>query len=153
MAANESSSLTGNRDLGALLRDLRRKDGAVKNNNLLGYAFIAPAMVLYLIFNIWPIVRGLLMAFTDYRFVYPETRWDFNGVSNFVKLAGDTKVREAFLIALQYTVIVLPITIVLALLVAVLISRVGVGASFYRWVVYLPSILPIAVSFLMFREM
>ena len=153
MAANESSSLTGNRDLGALLRDLRRKDGAVKNNNLLGYAFIAPAMVLYLIFNIWPIVRGLLMAFTDYRFVYPETRWEFNGVNNFVKLAGDTKVREAFLIALQYTVIVLPITIVLALLVAVLISRVGVGASFYRWVVYLPSILPIAVSFLMFREM
>ena len=36
---------------------------------------------------------------------------------------------------------------------AILISRVRHGSAFYRWVVYLPSILPVAVSFLMFREM
>ncbi len=77
MAINESGSLSGTRDLGALLRNLRSKDKGVKYNNLLGYAFIAPAMILYLVFNIWPIVRGLLMAFTDYRFVYPDTRWVF----------------------------------------------------------------------------
>ena len=153
MAVNESGSLSGTRDLGALLRNLRSKDKGVKYNNLLGYAFIAPAMILYLVFNIWPIVRGLLMAFTDYRFVYPDTRWDFNGVNNFTKMAGDKNVHEALGVALKYTALVLPVTIILALLVAVLISRVRHGASFYRWVVYLPSILPVAVSFLMFREM
>lgn len=153
MAVNESGSLSGTRDLGVLLRNLRSKDKGVKYNNLLGYAFIAPAMILYLVFNIWPIVRGLLMAFTDYRFVYPDTRWDFNGVNNFTKMAGDKNVHEALGVALKYTALVLPVTIILALLVAVLISRVRHGASFYRWVVYLPSILPVAVSFLMFREM
>ena len=153
MAVNESGSLSGTRDLGVLLRNLRSKDKGTKYNNLLGYAFIAPAMILYLVFNIWPIVRGLLMAFTDYRFVYPDTRWDFNGVNNFTKMAGDTNVHEALGVALKYTALVLPVTIILALLVAVLISRVRHGASFYRWVVYLPSILPVAVSFLMFREM
>ena len=153
MAVNESGSLSGTRDLGVLLRNLRSKDKGVKYNNLLGYAFIAPAMILYLVFNIWPIVRGLLMAFTDYRFVYPDTRWDFNGINNFTKMAGDKNVHEALGVALKYTALVLPVTIILALLVAVLISRVRHGASFYRWVVYLPSILPVAVSFLMFREM
>jgi multiple sugar transport system permease protein len=153
MAVNESGSLSGTRDLGVLLHNLRSKDKGVKYNNLLGYAFIAPAMILYLVFNIWPIVRGLLMAFTDYRFVYPDTRWDFNGVNNFTKMAGDKNVHEALGVALKYTALVLPVTIILALLVAVLISRVRHGASFYRWVVYLPSILPVAVSFLMFREM
>jgi len=153
MAVNESTSLSGTRDLGVLLRNLRSKDKGVKYNNLLGYVFIAPAMILYLVFNIWPIVRGLLMAFTDYRFVYPDTRWDFNGVNNFTKMAGDKNVHEALGVALKYTALVLPVTIILALLVAVLISRVRHGASFYRWVVYLPSILPVAVSFLMFREM
>ena len=153
MAVNESGSLSGTRDLGALLRNLRSKDKGVKYNNLLGYAFIAPAMILYLVFNIWPIVRGLLMAFTDYRFVSPDTRWDFNGINNFTKMAGDKNVHEALGVALKYTALVLPVTIILALLVAVLISRVRHGASFYRWVVYLPSILPVAVSFLMFREM
>ncbi len=153
MAVNESTSLSGTRDLGVLLRNLRSKDKGVKYNNLLGYVFIAPAMILYLVFNIWPIIRGLLMAFTDYRFVYPDTRWDFNGVNNFTKMAGDKNVHEALGVALKYTALVLPVTIILALLVAVLISRVRHGASFYRWVVYLPSILPVAVSFLMFREM
>jgi len=153
MAANEPTSLSGTRDVGALLRDLRGKDKGIKYNNLLGYAFITPAMILYLVFNIWPIIRGLLMAFTDYRFVYPETRWDFNGIANFTKMAGDKNVHESIWIAVKYTVMVLPLTIILALLVAVLISRVRSGASFYRWIVYLPSILPIAVSFLMFREM
>ena len=153
MAVNESGSLSGTRDLGVLLRNLRSKDKGTKYNNLLGYTFIAPAMILYLVFNIWPIVRGLLMAFTDYRFVYPDTRWDFNGINNFTKMAGDKNVHEALGVALKYTALVLPVTIILALLVAVLISRVRHGASFYRWVVYLPSILPVAVSFLMFREM
>ncbi len=153
MAANESASLSGSRNLNTLMRDLRSKDKGVKYNNLLGYAFIAPAMLLYLVFNIWPIIRGLLMAFTDYRFVYPDTRWDFNGVTNFTKMASDTRVHESMWIALKYTAMVLPVTILVALGVAVLISRVQKGASFYRWVVYLPSILPIAVSFLMFREM
>lgn len=152
MAANEQTSLSGNRDLGVLLKNLRGKDKGVKYNNLLGYAFIAPAMILYLVFNIWPIFRGLLMAFTDYRFVYPETRWKFNGIDNFVKMADDENARTAMVVALKYTALVLPLTILLALFVAILISRVHRGASFYRWVVYLPSILPLAVSFLMFRE-
>ncbi len=153
MAANEPASLSGNRDLGTLLKNLSSKDKGVRYNNLLGYTFIAPAMILYIVFNIWPIMRGFLMAFTDYRFVYPETRWKFNGIDNFTKMADDENVRTALVIAFKYTAMVLPITILLALLVAVLISRVRRGAAFYRWVVYLPSILPLAVSFLMFREL
>lgn len=151
MAVYESSEAA--HGPGALWRTLRGRQEHVRRNNLLGYLFIAPAMVLYLVFNIWPIIRGVLMAFTDYRFVYPDTRWDFNGVSNFVRMVEDSKVHEAFLVALKYTAMVLPTTILLALLVAVLIGRVQRGAAFYRWVVYLPSILPVAVSFLMFREL
>lgn len=152
MTTNDSTPLTGTRDLATLVRNMRRGEKGLKKQNLLGYTFIAPAMLLYLVFNIWPLIRGFLMAFTDYRFVYPDTRWDFNGVNNFTKMAGDSKVHEALWVTLKYTVLVLPLTIVLALLIAVLISRVKQGAAFYRWVVYLPSILPVAVSFLMFRE-
>lgn len=130
-----------------------KRRGSPLQTNLLGYLFIAPAMVLYLLFNIWPIIRGILMAFTDYRFVYPDSRWDFNGLANFQKMVGDSKVIDSLLVSLKYTIVVVPITILLALLVAVLISRVNRGAGFYRWVVYLPTILPIAVSFLTFSEL
>lgn len=57
MATNDSTPLTGNRDLAALVRNLHQHDKDVKRQNLLGYAFIAPAMLLYLVFNIWPLLR------------------------------------------------------------------------------------------------
>lgn len=141
------------RNLAALRPVLRSKRVERIWNNLLGYLFIAPAMTLFLVFNIWPIIRGLLMAFTDYRFIYPDTRWDFNGLDNFVEMMGDRAAHNALLVAGRYFLMVVPVTILLALVIAVLISRVRTGTAFYRWVVYLPSILPVAVSFLMFKEM
>ena len=144
--------------IGMAIQDSTAPSGRAKHygpnsDGLLGYLFIAPALLLYLTFNVWPFIRGILMAFTDYRFVYPETRWEWNGVENFVKLAGSTKVRESLWVTIKYTGMVLPTVIILALFTAVLISRVQRGAGFYRWVVYLPTILPVAVSFLMFRQM
>jgi len=153
LTTSDSGSLSGSRDLGALVRNFRQKSKDPVRNNPLGYIFIAPAMILYLVFNIWPIIRGLLMAFTDYRFVYPDTRWDFNGLENFVKMAADDDVGEAFIVALRYTGMVVPATVIISLLIAVIISKVRRGAGFYRWIVYLPAILPVAVSFLTFREM
>lgn len=150
MAVNEVSS---NRGFAAVFREWRQGSTEPKRNNPLGYLFIAPAIILYLVFNIWPIIRGFLMAFTDYRFVYPDTRWAWNGFDNFTKMLGDKKVAESLAVSLKYTAIVLPIVILIALLLAILISRVKTRSNFYRWVVYLPSILPVAVSFLMFREM
>lgn len=131
----------------------RRKGSSFLRNDLPGYLFIAPAILLYLVFNIWPLIRGILMAFTDYRFVYPDTRWAFNGIENFVKLFESARVREAAVVSVKYSLIVVPAVIVLALFTAILISRVRRGSGFYRWTVYLPTILPVAVSFLMFRQM
>ena len=151
-----SQSDTGGGGLFAAVRRYRQTSGqqvSFRKNNLLGYVFIAPAMALYLTFNVWPIFRGLAMAFTDYRFVYPDTRWEFNGFSNFVKMVGDRRAMDAAGISLKYLVFVAPAMILIALILAVLISKVKRGAAFYRWVVYLPAVLPVAVIFLMFGEM
>ncbi len=153
MTRQDSTPFTGRRDIGTLYRAWRREATDTRQNNVLGYLFIAPALILYAVFNIWPLIRGILMAFTDYRFVYPDTRWRFNGIDNFVKLFNSTRVQEALVVTIQYSVLVVPTVILVSLLSAILISRVKRRAGFYRWVVYLPSILPVAVSFLMFREM
>ena len=130
-----------------------KKRSSFLRDDLPGYLFIAPALLLYIVFNIWPLIRGILMAFTDYRFVYPETRWAFNGVENFVQLFESSKVRDAALVSAKYALIVVPAVLIIALFTAILISRVRRGSGFYRWTVYLPTILPVAVSFLMFGQM
>src|SRR5690606_4556201 len=121
-ATQTSEPLTGQRDPASLWRGMRARRGEKIRNNPLGYLFIAPARLLYLVFNIWPIIGGLLMAFTDYRFIYPDSRWDFIGIDNFVEMWNDSAAHAASWIAFKYFLMVVPLTIVLALVVTFLIS-------------------------------
>ncbi len=134
-------------------RSRRPSRGDAERNNPWGYLFIAPALGLYLVFSVWPIFRGFIMAFTDFRFSYPDTRWDFNGLGNFREMIHDHVFWTAVGVTLRYTAYVLPSTIIISLLFAVVISKVQRVAGFYRWMIYLPVILPVAVTYLMFGQM
>jgi ABC-type sugar transport system permease subunit len=124
-----------------------------ERTNPWGYVFIAPALGLYLVFSVWPIFRGFIMAFTDFRFSYPNTRWDFNGLANFREMYHDHVFWTAVKVTLRYTAYVLPTTVVISLILAIMISKVRLGSGFYRWMIYLPVILPVAVTYLMFGQM
>lgn len=133
--------------LGGRLAQVRQQMG-----NPGGYILIAPAMLLYLAFNIWPVVRGLAMAFMDYRWIYPETQCllCFNGLENWREMFSDPNFRHSVWVTIKFTLGYLPTNIGLALFMAVLISKVRspLAASFYRIVVYLPVVLPISVAML-----
>jgi len=127
-----------------------------KWGNLWGYVFVAPALLLYLIFQAWPIVRGLYMAFSDYRWIIPATHgWSsFNGLDNFTEMWTDETFWTSLGIALKFTVVYVPATMLLALFVAVMISKVKNAklAGFYRVVSYLPVILPVSVALVIWRS-
>jgi ABC-type sugar transport system permease subunit len=124
--------------------------------NVWGYLLVAPALILYLVFQAWPILRGLFMAFSDYRWIIRETHGlaGFNGVANFVEMWRDETFWKSLVTALKYTAMYLPTTIFLALFVAVMISKVrnSTLAAFHRVVSYLPVILPISVAMVVWRN-
>jgi ABC-type sugar transport system permease subunit len=121
-----------------------------------GYLLVAPAVILYLVFQAWPILRGLFMAFSDYRWIIPETHGlaGFNGVANFVEMWNDKTFWESLVTAFKYTAYTTPATVLLALFVAVMISKVKSRplASLYRVVSYLPVILPVSVAMVIWRN-
>ncbi|MEZ4621700.1 MAG: sugar ABC transporter permease [Caldilineaceae bacterium] len=121
---------------------------------LMGYLFILPALALYLIFSGYPLIRGLLIAFSDYRYLIPNHQ-PFNGIANFVEMVGDPLFWASFGRSLYYTVIYTPLNIGLGLLIALLISKVlrPVEASIYRVIAYLPVVLPIAVALLLWKQL
>jgi ABC-type sugar transport system permease subunit len=121
-----------------------------------GYVFIAPALILYLVFNVWPIIRGLAMAFTDYRYLVPGSEWAWNGISNFQEMfTNDAQFWPSFGISVEYTLLSFPSNIVLSLVVALLISRIRNTylAGAYRIIAYLPVILPISVALLLWNQL
>jgi multiple sugar transport system permease protein len=125
--------------------------------NLWGYVFIAPAVLMYLVFQAWPILRGLFMAFSDYRWIVRETHGlaGFNGLDNWIEMFQDGTFWHSFWIALKFSLIVTPITLILSLTTAVLISQVrnGILAGTYRVIAYLPVILPISVAMLVWAKL
>jgi multiple sugar transport system permease protein len=149
-----------NRGAGAVATATLREFAQLRRQrwgNLWGYFFIAPAVILYLVFQAWPILRGLFMAFSDYRWIVPTTHgWTgFNGLANWSEMVQDQTFWRSFWIALQFSLMVIPLTLVLSLLTAVLISQVrnGVVAAVYRVIAYLPVILPISIAMLVWAKL
>ena len=119
-----------------------------------GYAFIAPACLLFLTFGLWPLLRGFWMAFTDYRFLIPDYQ-PFNGLLNFREILGDESYREALGRSLKFTAIYTPLIVLIPLGLATLIAGVRErrAAATYRVLAYLPVVLPTSVAILLWAEL
>lgn len=121
-----------------------------------GYLFVGPPLVLFAIFNVWPILRGIVMAFQDYRWLAPQTQcvWCTNGLDNYVELANDPTFWHSLRVSIAYTLLYDPTMILLALLVAVLIAnlRSTTAGTIYRVICYLPVILPITAAVLVWKN-
>jgi ABC-type sugar transport system permease subunit len=119
-----------------------------------GYAFIAPALVLFVVFGAWPVLRGLSMAFTDYRFLLADHA-PFVGLQNFVEMSGDEEYTAGLGRSLLFSAIYAPANVLVSLFLATFIAQVrhARAASVYRVLVYLPVVLPISVAMLLWKEL
>ena len=140
-----------------LLRRAWRDARTARKGELWGFFFIGPAILLFLVFQLYPLVRGLLMAFTDYRALDPSTHgfFNFNGLANYREIFADADFFMAFGITLKYTAVYLPLLLAASLGVSLLISKETkpMHAAFYRVVAYIPVVLPISVSMAIWRRL
>lgn len=133
------------------VRQLRHERGG---ESLAGWLFIGPAVILFTIFNAYPLIRGIGIAFSDYRYLVPGHE-PFTGLDNFVEMAHDTVFRESLSRSLEYMLIFVTLNFIMAFLVALLITQIRSGreAGIYRVLSYLPVVLPIAIAVLVWRQL
>jgi ABC-type sugar transport system permease subunit len=85
------------------------------------YLFLAPMLLLFLVFRIYPLVYGLYISFTNARLGRAD--FVFNGLNNYTRLLDDTRFQTSMLNTGVYTVeSTLPI-LGLPLLLAVVLNR------------------------------
>lgn len=82
--------------------------------------FVAPATLGFLVFYVWPAIRGTYYSFTDFR-VLSAPSWV--GTENYQRLVQDDLVWNAFGVTLQYVLINIGAQTVLSLGLAVLMHR------------------------------
>ena len=148
------------RGAGAVLAEFAREIVRTRSQswgNLWGYVFIAPAVIMYLVFQAWPILRGVFMAFSDYRWLIRDTHGlaGFNGLANWIEMFGDPTFWRSFSISIRFSLMFLPLTLVLSLFAAVMISKVSneMASGAFRVIVYLPVILPVSISMLLWVKL
>lgn len=103
-------------------------------------AFLLPAGMPLLLFWIYPIFRTIYLSFTDWDYMMPE--YHLVGFQNYTDMLSD----EAFYDALRVTGwfglgTVVP-TIVLGMLLALLLQRLGRGSTCYKALMFSPWITP-----------
>ncbi len=85
------------------------------------YLFLLPALVLFLVFRVYPLVNGLWLSFTSARL--GRTQYTFVGLSNYEKLLSDDRFLLSLVNTAYYTAAsTLPI-LALPLLLAVVLNR------------------------------
>jgi multiple sugar transport system permease protein/raffinose/stachyose/melibiose transport system permease protein len=129
----------------------RRRTGM---QNLAGWLFSTPFLVLFGLFMLFPIVATLLMSFTDFgvRNVTRPLEAEFVGFDNYVKLFDDDKFLTALFNTAYFVVVGVPLTILLGLLVAILLNNgIDRARTFFRVGFYAPVVTTIVAVAIVWR--
>jgi multiple sugar transport system permease protein len=110
-----------------------------------GWFLIAPTVIGLIVLNIIPIIQTVYLSFFK--------SGDFGrgnvfvGFGNYLKMFGDPQVWHAVGNTLMYTVLVVPISIMIAMVVAVMLNGNLGGKSLYRTIYFIPMVAaPAAVT-------
>lgn len=120
----------------------RRRRGTPPS--LIALAFLAPALISLLVLRIAPAVVALWESLFRQSFLRGGTV--FVGFDNYADLFANADFTNALLVTLVFSLIVNPLQIGAAFLLAVLYTRKAAGAKIWRSLVVLPIAVPPAVS-------
>jgi multiple sugar transport system permease protein len=109
---------------------------ALRSDALSAWLMLLPASAAYLLMILLPTLAVLLLAFTDYEFGAPGFRWI--GFDNFAEMLTDTTFSASIRNTLLYCLFVVPASIGIALLLAVLIEAGARGRATFRAIFFLP---------------
>ena len=113
----------------------------------LGLLFISPWIVGYCVFYLYPFLASLYYSFTRFTGIGNPV---FTGLSNYSGLLHDSMFHTAVFNTVYYTVIEVPFSTVVALGLALLLNMKVRGQAVYRTLFYIPSIVPVVASSLIF---
>jgi multiple sugar transport system permease protein len=82
--------------------------------------FLAPATLGFVVFYIWPTLRGAYLSFTEYSLLSAP---EFNGLDNYDRMLHDSFFWNALVVTVEYVVINIGLQTVLAVGIAMLMYR------------------------------
>ena len=109
-----------------------------KNTKKWWPVFLLPTFAAFVIGFIIPFVQGVYLSFCKFQTINKTT---FIGVSNYVKAFADTQFTQAFWFTVRFTVVSTLLINVIALMIALLLTRGIKGTNLFRTVFFMPNLI------------
>jgi multiple sugar transport system permease protein len=114
----------------------------------IGLLFISPWLLHFLVFQLWPMLASIYYSLTAYSVLKPPV---FIGLQNYVVLlTDDPRFATTMYNTIYYTIGVVGVGTVAAILLAMLLNMKVRGQAAYRTIMFLPSIVPLVASAIVF---
>ena len=135
---------------GSRLSDAGRRLSSTRAVRLTPWLFLAPAILSILVWSYYPLVRGAVMAFQEYRIVGDSS---FAGLDNFIRVATDPKFYLAWLRTFEYVAVTLVLGFLTPVVLAVMLCEIPRGKIFFRFLYFLPHLTSALVVTLLWKLM
>jgi multiple sugar transport system permease protein len=107
---------------------------AHRNDGRLAWVMIAPALLGFLVFFLYPTLRGIYLSFTDFKVLTPPT---FTGFDNFVRLFGDQVFWSSLGVTVYFVLLSVVFGMTISLVTAVVLHRLT-SNTVVRGIIILP---------------
>ena len=115
-----------------------------------GFLFVLPAVVFFLVFFLYPVTQAVRVSFTSWNLFTPA---EYIGFKNFTDLAGDDGFHNALRITITYGFITTFFIFLVSLGLALLTDRLGRLVGIAETLYFLPAVLPLAVVAILWNYM
>lgn len=129
----------------------RKRRARSRYSNRTFYLFIAPWLLGFLLLTVVPMGYALLVSFTNFDGV--SSRWHWIGLRNYVELFQNPETWLSLERTLGYMLLIVPLTIIGGLGLALLVNQNLRGISAFRLLFYLPSVVPLVATAVIWRSM
>ena len=113
------------------------------------YLFIAPVILLLFLFNIVPLIICFVISLYDADIAFNLNK--FVGLGNFREVFGDSRFYNSLSVTLKWTVIEVPIQLIIALILAGLLTRNTVMNKIFRAIYFMPIICSATATGIMWK--
>ncbi|MCR2804608.1 carbohydrate ABC transporter permease [Paenibacillus soyae] len=107
---------------------------------LVGWLFLLPEIAGMLLLNVFALLFSLYLSFSEWDLLSGIKGIKFIGLDNYAKMFQDEAIGQALKNNLLYTVFTVPVSIAVALVMAVLIHSKVYGKDYFKVVFFLPYI-------------
>lgn len=127
---------------------LKKRGIGYKIKGNIGFLYIVPWLIGFLVFKLYPFLSSLYFSFTDYDLF--KDIISFIGIDNYKRIMETAKIRKAFGVTFQYAFMTVPLKLSFALFIAYILNFKIKGVNLFRTAYYIPSILggSVAISVL-----